>query len=159
VKAKDDSMLELMQYAFTRLDGAWFMGVARKQGIEAAWEADIEAWTQFAPLLGKRIRKHFIPAPVWPQSFIEALEIMARLMKIGGRELSMEGDRLTIRVTDCEVQRMIAKAGVADCGIATRQTYRGIAQGLFAGRIDLNVEHLKNLNHGDDCCLIRLSPM
>ena len=152
-------MLELMQYAFTRLDGAWFMGVARKHGIKEAWEADIEAWKQFAYLMGKRIRKNFIPKPVWPQSFLEAFEIMAYVLKIEGRDITMEGEQLAIRVIDCEIQKMIAKAGIADCGITTIQTYQGITQGLFAGELHLNVEHLKNLNHGDDCCLIRLSPM
>jgi len=36
--------------------------------------------------------------------------------------MKVNSDTITVRVTDCETQRAIAKAGVADCGIVTAQT-------------------------------------
>ncbi|MBW1643510.1 MAG: hypothetical protein JRJ76_11785, partial [Deltaproteobacteria bacterium] len=53
---------------------------------------------------------------------------------------------------DCEIQKAIAKAGIADCGIVTIQTYQGIAAGLFGKEFNISVEHTRNLNHGDKCC-------
>ena len=59
---------------------------------------------------------------------------------------------MTFRVNDCEMQKTIAKAGVADCGIATMQTYEGVARGLFGKDTEITVEHTKNLNHGAEYC-------
>ncbi len=150
----NEQMTEIAQYSFTRMDGAWFMALAKKFGVQTAWEMDVEAWKQFSYVFGKNLRKNYIKDPVWPESFIEAMEIFSKVLRIEGRELSINGDRIIFRITDCETQRAIAKAGVADCGIVTVQTYEGITSGLFDKQITINVEHTKNLNHGADCCEI-----
>jgi len=151
-KISNDVLIDMAQYSFTRLDGAWFLAVAEKYGIDTAWEMDVAAWTRFAYGFGKKIRTSIIPDPVWPDSFIEALQILSDVLKIEGRNLTMKHGEITVRVTDCETQKMIAKAGIADCGIVTVQTYQGIFQGLFGKDKTLHVEHRKNLNRGDDCC-------
>jgi len=147
-----ERLLEIAQYSFMRLDGAWFLALAEKLGVETAFQIDVEAWKRFSYLLGKRLRQVLAPEPVWPESFLEALDVLCRLMRIEGRQVTVAGRAVTIRTSDCEVQRMIAKAGVADCGVATVQTYQGLAQGLFGREADVSVDHLKNLNRGDDCC-------
>jgi len=148
----DKQMMEIAQHAFTRMDGAWFLALAKKFGIETAWEMDVEAWKQFSYVFGKNIRKNYIPNPVWPASFLDAMDIFSRVLKIEGREVSINGDQITVRITDCETQKAIAKAGVADCGIVTVQSYEGIIGGLFDKDINVHVAHTKNLNHGDNCC-------
>ncbi len=147
-----EQMMEIAQHAFTRMDGAWFLALAKKFGIKTAWEMDVEAWKQFSYVFGKNLRKNYIKDPVWPESFLAALDIFSTVLKIAGREVSMSGDQITVRITDCETQKAIAKAGVADCGIVTVQSYEGIIGGLFDKDIDVHVAHTKNLNHGDDCC-------
>lgn len=148
----NEQMLEISQHAFTRMDGAWFLSLAKKFGIETAWEMDVEAWKQFSYVFGKNLRKQYIQNPVWPESFLDALDIFSRVLKIDGRDVTVKGDEITVRVTDCETQKAIAKAGVADCGIVTVQTYQGIISGLFNNEMNVRVVHTKNLNHGDDCC-------
>ena len=152
MKLTNDQILELTQYAFIRMDGAWFLALAKKFGVQTAWEMDVAAWKQLAYLLGKQIRKNYINNPVWPESFLDALEIFSRVLKIEGREVKVNSDTITVRVTDCETQRAIAKAGVADCGIVTVQTYQELTRGLFDKDMVITVEHTKNLNQGDDCC-------
>jgi len=147
-----EQLLEIAQYSIVRIDGAWFMSLARKLGKETAWEMDIEAWKQFSYVFGKKIRKDMIPNPVWPESFLEALDILSKIMKIEGRKVNVESDRITVQVTDCENQKAIAKAGIADCGIATVHTYEGLMKGLFGKEMDVSVKHTKNLNQGDDFC-------
>jgi len=147
-----EQMMEIAQYAFTRMDGAWFLALAKKHGIKTAWEMDVEAWKQFSYVFGKNIRNNYIPNPVWPESFLDVMNIFSRVLKIEGRDVSIEGDQITVRITDCETQKAIAKAGVADCGIVTEQTYQGIISGLFDKDINVHVAHTKNLNHGDECC-------
>jgi len=147
-----EQIMEIAQHAFTRMDGAWFLALAKKFGIKTAWEMDVEAWKQFSYVFGKNLRKNYIPKPVWPESFLEALDIFSTVLKIKGRDVSAEGERIVVRITDCETQKAIAKAGVADCGIVTIQSYEGIISGLFGGEVRVHVAHTRNLNHGDDCC-------
>jgi hypothetical protein len=150
----NEQMLEIAQYSFTRMDGAWFLALAKKFGVETAWEMDIEAWKQFSYVFGKNIRKNYISNPVWPDSVTEAFDIFSNVVKTKGREVSVSSNTIIIRTTDCETQKAIAKAGIADCGIATVQSYEGIISGLFDKNINVGVAHTKNLNHGDDCCEI-----
>ena len=84
-------------------------------------------------------------------------DILGKMLKIEGRKVTIDSDRIIVAVTDCETQKMIAKAGVADCGIATIQTYEGIIRGLFSGTVSAKIEHTKNLNHGDECCEVIVS--
>jgi hypothetical protein len=73
-----------------------------------------------------------------------------------GRSVSMEGNVIIVRVTDCDIQKAVAKAGIVDCGIATVETYKGMAHGLFGKETDIVVRHTKNLNHGDDFCEVMI---
>lgn len=148
----DKQMMEIAQHSFGRMDGAWFLALARKFGIETAWEMDVEAWKQFSYVFGKNIRKNYIQNPVWPDSFFDTMEIFGKVLKIEGREVSINGDEIVVRVTDCEIQKSIAKAGIADCGIVTIQTYQGIINGLFNNEISIKVEHTKNMNQGAEYC-------
>ena len=157
MKLSDKQLLDIIQYAFVRLDGAWFLALARKLGKETAWEMDVEAWKHFSYVFGKKIRKDFIPDPVWPESFLEALAILSQIMKTEGRNVFVDSDTITIQVTDCETQRAIAKAGIADCGIVTVQSYQGLMRGLFGKEMDMVVQHTKNLNQGDACCEVVIS--
>jgi predicted hydrocarbon binding protein len=152
-----ERLLEIAQYSFVRMDGAWFLTLAGKLGKETALEIDVEVWKQFSYVFGKKIRKDIIPHPVWPDSFLDAMEILSKVLKIEGREVSVTSDVITIRVTDCEAQKAIAKAGIADCGIVTVQTYQGLMRGLFGKEMDVLVQHTKNLNQGDDCCEVVIS--
>jgi predicted hydrocarbon binding protein len=152
-----EQLLEIAQYSIVRLDGAWFIALAGKLGKETAWKMDVEAWKQFSYVFGKNIRKNLIPHPVWPESFLDALEILSKVLKTEGRKVFVGSDTITVQVTDCENQKAIAKAGIADCGIVTVQTYHGLMRGLFGKEMDVLVQHTKNLNQGDDCCEVVIS--
>lgn len=148
----DQQIIEVAQHAFIRMDGAWFLALAKKFGIQTAWEMDVEAWKQFSYVFGKNLRKRYLSDPVWPDSFLDALEVFFTILKMEGRKLSVQDGKIIIRITDCETQKAIARAGVADCGIVTIQSYEGIIKGLYDNKICVHVAHPKNLNHGDDCC-------
>jgi hypothetical protein len=148
----NEELLEMAQYSFIRMDGAWFLALAKKFGVQTAWELDVEAWKQLSYLFGKKIRATYIDNPIWPESFLDALQIFGSVLKMEGREVKVDSDTITVRVTDCETQRAIAKAGVADCGIVTVESYQGLIRGLFGKDMGVSVEHTKNLNRGDDCC-------
>lgn len=67
-----------------------------------------------------KIRKDLILEPVWPESFMEVLGALCKALKIEGREVTLEQDTIIVRVTDCELQKAIAKAGVTDCDLVLR---------------------------------------
>ncbi|PKN75756.1 MAG: hypothetical protein CVU52_05820 [Deltaproteobacteria bacterium HGW-Deltaproteobacteria-10] len=152
-----EQLFELSRLALVRLDGAWFLALAEKMGKDAAWDVDVAAWKRFSYVIGKMMKERFLPDPVWPASFLDALEIFSTVMKIEGRSVAVSGDTITIQVTDCETQKAIAKAGVADCGIATVETYQGLARGLFGNDFQVTVSHTKNLNRGDAYCEVVIS--
>jgi len=152
MKISEKQLKGLSQVSFVRMDGAWFMAVAKKFGIDAAWEMDVAAWKQFSYVMGKHIRKNILPDPVWPDSFLDAMEIFMGILGITNRTVDMEDGAIRVRVRDCDIQKGIAKAGIADCGIVTVETYTGMARGLFGKETDIEVVHAKNLNRGDDCC-------
>ncbi len=152
MKISEKQLIALSQLSFARMDGAWFMAVARKFGIDAAWDMDVEAWKQFSYVMGKHIRKNVFPEPVWLESFLDAMEIFMNILGITNRTVEQENGTIRVRVTDCDIQKGIAKAGIADCGIVTVETYTGMARGLFGKETDIEVVHAKNLNRGADCC-------
>ena len=152
-----DQLFELAQTALVRMDGAWFIAVANQFGKDAAWKTDVAAWSQLSYVLGKNMRGRISTEPRWPGDFLDVLEAVLTIMKMDGRNITVNREIITVRVTDCESQKAIAKAGIADCGIATKAVYRGLARGLFGKDFEVNVSHIKNLNRGDDCCEVILS--
>jgi len=153
----NEQLLEISQFSITRIDGAWFLALARELGVETAWKIDVEAWKQFSYVFGKRIRKEFIHDPKWPESYLETVDIFFKVLKMEGREFLIDDGIITVRVKECEVQKAIAKAGVADCGIVTVQTYKGIARGLFGKEMEIYVNHTQNLNQGAAYCEVVIS--
>ncbi|MCU0845054.1 MAG: DUF6125 family protein [Spirochaetes bacterium] len=151
-KLSAEELLKIAQYAFVRMDGAWFLSLAKKHGIQEAWEMDVEAWSQFSYVFGKYLRKNVITEPAWPEGFLGALDILSEVLGIAGRSVELRDGEIIVRVTECQTQKAIAKAGVADCGIVTVQTYQGLARGLFGGDAVVEVRHTKNLNRGDGVC-------
>ena len=43
MKLSVEQLLEIAQFSFVRMDGAWFMALAGKFGKETAWEMDVDA--------------------------------------------------------------------------------------------------------------------
>jgi len=76
------------------------------------------------------------------------------MVNIQGRSVVIDGNSVIIRATECETQKAIAKAGIADCGIVTIESYKNLVKGLFQSEIEVDVAHTKNLNHNEDCCEI-----
>ena len=77
-----EQLFEIAQYSFVRMDSTQFMSLVKKHAIGTAWEIDVDAWSQFSYVCGKKIRKDIIPDPVWPKSFLDAMEIFSEVLKI-----------------------------------------------------------------------------
>ena len=127
-------LLEIAQFSIVRMDSAWFLALAREFGVETAWKMDVEAWKQFSYVFGKRIKRDYILDPKWPESFLEATDILLKVLNVESREVINDKGNIIIRVSECEVQKVIAKAGVADCGIVTVQNMKE-SRGVYSGKM------------------------
>ena len=39
----NEKLIDIAQFAISRLDGAWFMAVAKEIGVDTAWKMDVAA--------------------------------------------------------------------------------------------------------------------
>ena len=96
-------------------DGLWFQAVESRYGIDAAIEADIEAWRSFTVIEAKRIldRLGLLPGG-GIAALVEALQhrLYARLNLQDVIEQSEE--RVVFRMLDCRVQSARRRRGLPD---------------------------------------------
>jgi hypothetical protein len=53
-----EQLFEIAQFSIVRMDGAWFMALARELGVDTAWEMDVQAWKQFSYTQGPHRTSH-----------------------------------------------------------------------------------------------------
>jgi hypothetical protein len=108
-------LLDAYAKAWQAMDGAYFLAIEKKYGIDAAIEMDKEAWRLFSPIEAKRIMKEF---DVEERGGLRALEkalgfrVYARL-----NEQSCEwmDDRtLQFTMNQCRVQVARGRKGLPD---------------------------------------------
>lgn len=96
-------------------DGLWFQAVEKMHGIEAAINADIEAWRQFTVIEAKRImtRHNLSPGGGIP-ALVKALSF--RLYAYINRQEVIEQSekRVVFRMVDCRVQTARRRRGLPD---------------------------------------------
>ena len=155
-----EELLELMRYAFLRLDGAWFMASVEKVGLETATELDIRAWEMFSERLGKKIASMTSLEGDISQNLPKLLKIHHTLMNMNS-EIEVINERKIIhRVLDCEVWKMVQKVWDQDeipCHKVTLASIRGLLKGAFP-ESDFILKHKKKIPLGDPYCEIEISP-
>lgn len=96
-------------------DGLWFQAVESAHGMEAAIDADREAWRRFTVIEAKRILKRL---GLEPGGGIEALVrcLKQRLYsRVNIQEIKMIDDRrVTLRMNNCRVQSARNRKGLPD---------------------------------------------
>ena len=66
----NEKLIDIAQFAISRIDGAWFMAVAKEIGVDTAWKMDVAAWKQFLYIFGKRLNRELI---CWQSTKTESL--------------------------------------------------------------------------------------
>lgn len=94
-------------------DGLWFQAVEQSHGMDAAIQADTEAWRRFSPIEAKRIKvRHSLEAQPGIPGLVAALgyRLYARLNK---QEIVEQTDESVIfRMCDCRVQSARQRKGL-----------------------------------------------
>ncbi len=152
-------MLELIRYAFLRLDGAWFIAAAEKYGVESATELDVKVWEAFSERLGKRIAALANLQGNFIQDLPKVLEMQHKTMKMNG-EISVSGNnKVILRVNDCEIWKMVSKVWTretAPCHKVTQASIRGLLKGAFPG-VKFEINHTKKIPLGDKYCEVEIT--
>lgn len=96
-------------------DGLWFQAIERSHGMEAAIDADREAWRQFTVIEAKRIMERLGMQPGGGiPALVECLKhrLYARLNLQESVEVT--DTRAVFRMTDCRVQSARRRRGLPD---------------------------------------------
>jgi hypothetical protein len=108
-------IVDVYAKSFQAIDGAYFLSLEEKYGMDVAIEIDKQAWRIFAPIEAKRIMKEFnIP----PNGGLESLE-KALLFRINTRlnmhSLERTDDKtLILKMNECRVQVARKRKGLPD---------------------------------------------
>jgi len=159
IEIDSETLLELMRYAFLRLDGAWFMASAEKLGLEIATELDVKAWEMFSERLGKRIASITDLKGNLSQTLPKLMKIQNTLMNMNSEIEVLSESKVIHRVLECEVWKMVQKVwsqGEIPCHKVTLASIRGLLKGAFPEN-DFILEHKKKIPLGEPCCEVEIT--
>jgi hypothetical protein len=154
-----EELLQLMRYAFLRLDGAWFMALAEKLGVEMATEIDVRAWELFSERLGKKIASITNLKGDFSQTLPKLMKIQHTLMNMNSEIDVISENKIIHRVLECEVWKMVQKVWAHDaipCHKVTLASIRGLLKGAFPEK-EFILKHKKKIPLGDPYCEIEIS--
>nr|MDO8132863.1 DUF6125 family protein [Candidatus Njordarchaeum guaymaensis] len=159
-----EALLDLVRYAFLRLDGAWFIAAAEKCGVETATDLDIKAWETFSERLARKIVSKMNLQGNFCQVLPRLLGIQNFLMNMNGEITCYDENRAVLIVRDCEVWKMVSKVWTretAPCHKVTQASIRGMLKGAFP-ETEFVIRQNKRIPLGDPCCeveIIRKTPI
>jgi len=164
-----DEFREVVKYAITRLDGAWFRAVAEKYGIPEAVDFDAKVMEDWMERIARKMKKIL----KLEGKGIESIhEITSKGAKVWGElagfkiETIIAEDKVISRITHCEFWENIKKAGFAKfaeagemCARSHIAGYRGFFKGVFPD-VKFEFTHSKRIPDGDPSCelIIKIMP-
>ncbi|MFX1591093.1 MAG: DUF6125 family protein [Promethearchaeota archaeon] len=154
-----EELLDLMRFAFLRLDGAWFMASAEKLGLETATELDIKSWEMFSKRLGKKIASITNLKGLFSQTLPKLMKIQHTLMNMNSEIEVINESKVVHRVLECEIWSMVKKVwpqNAIPCHKVTLASIRGLLKGAFPEK-EFILKHKKKIPLGDPCCEIEIS--
>ena len=152
-------LLELMRYAFLRLDGAWFIASVEKFGMEPAIELDIKAWELFSERLGRRIASATNLKGPLSQTIPRLMKTQDTLMNMNTELIVVSEEKIIHRVFDCEIWKMVQKVWKKNefpCHKVTLATIKGLLKGAFPEK-EFILDHTKKIPLGDPYCEVEIT--
>ena len=115
--SKDELLKVIDSYAkaWQAMDGAYFLALEKKYGMDVAIEMDKEAWKTFSPIEARRIMKEF---GITPKGGLKSLEqalryrVYARLNKQSAEW--KDENTLVFTMNECRVQLARNRKGLPD---------------------------------------------
>ena len=154
-----EELVELMRYAFLRLDGAWFMASVEKFGLETATELDVKAWELFSERLGKKIASITNLKGNFSQALPKLMKIHHALFNMNTEIEVISDNKMIHRVLECEIWKMVQKVWDQDeipCHKVTLASIKGLLKGAFPEK-EFILKFNKKIPLGDPYCEIEIS--
>ena len=114
-KEKLLKIIDMYAKAWQAMDGAYFLSIEKKRGMEEAIEMDKAAWRIFSPIEAKRIMREFgIEQDGGLEALDEALNyrVYARLNKQSSERVDEK--TLIFKMNECRVQVARKRKGLSD---------------------------------------------
>lgn len=153
-----EKLVDLMRYAFLRLDGAWFMASVEKLGVETATELDVKAWELFSERLGKKIASVTNLKGNFSEALPKLMKIHHALMNMNSEIEVISNDKMIHRVLECEIWKMVQKVWNKDeipCHKVTLASIKGLLKGAFPEK-EFILKFNKKIPLGDPYCEIEI---
>ena len=106
-----EKALEVCAKSFATIDGAWFIAVEEKYGLEAAIEADLRAWEIFAGRHARRVLNAFGLTGKDVKTVMEAIKLDPINSILKPEIQWIKERRGIIRFTDCSPQKARIRNG------------------------------------------------
>ena len=154
-----ETLMDLARYAFLRIDGAWFIASAEKCGVETATDLDVKAWEIFSERFAKRIVSKLELKGDFCQVLPTVLGVQNILLNMKSKVECHSNDRAVIRVTDCEIWKMVSKVWTretAPCYKVTQTSIRGMLKGAFPDA-EFIIKQNKMIPLGDQYCEVEIT--
>jgi hypothetical protein len=96
-------------------DGLWFQAVEQAHGLDAAIQADAEAWRRFTVIEARRImERHGIAEGGGIPALVKALSLRLYAFLNKQDVIEQSGDRVVFRMLDCRVQSARRRKNLPD---------------------------------------------
>lgn len=116
-KLTKDQLIDLAKiygrFALT-LDGLWFLGVERTNGIEAAIKLDEEVWRQFGKSEAKILKKFLGISEVSSLEDICRIYLLTPIFGNLGTKAKIRDGKCVLSITDCHPQKARIKKNLGE---------------------------------------------
>ncbi|HEY7677253.1 MAG TPA: DUF6125 family protein [Candidatus Methylomirabilis sp.] len=151
-----DELDDLLEKAFTAVDGLWFLGVEEAAGFETAMAIDIRVWARFAETVARRLKKMWgIENPTREQ----ALRIVDIIYALGHLEVETRQEapgRYLAEAPSCPWWENLRRAGrekIVRCHEVDQEMFAAALRAVDPG---LRLEWIASRPQGATTCRWRI---
>lgn len=152
-----EEFYQLLEKAFTALDGLWFLGVEKDFGFEAALKVDIEVWRRFGQVLIRRMKKMWNKEDLTSEEILRILNILYVFGHLKVDSVKEEGPAYTYLVKECPWWENLKRAGrekLIPCHIVDLEMFKAWLEMLDP---EAKVEFEASLPEGQEECRWRIT--
>jgi hypothetical protein len=151
-----DELDELLEKAFTAIDGHWFMGLEEAVGFEQAMEVDIKVWARFSETIARRLKKMWgIERPTREQA-LRILDIIYALGHLQVETTQEAAGRYLADTPSCPWWENLKRAGrekLVPCHHVDQEMFGAALRAVDPG---LRLEWIESRPEGSATCRWRI---
>lgn len=147
-----DEFYQLLEKAFTALDGLWFLGVEEDFGFDVALKVDLYVWRRFGQVLIRRMKKMWNKETLSRKEMLHFLDILYVFGHLKIDRVIEKGNSYTYIVDQCPWWDNLKRSGrdkLIPCHIVDIEMFKAWLEMLDP---QAQVEFQASLPEGQDKC-------